>query len=78
MKKINVYGTGCHNCNETMAIIDKVAQQLGIEVQLTKITDLEKIMLAGVMSTPGIAVDGVLKHSGSVPDEALIKTILQA
>jgi len=67
MKHIKVLGTGCKNC-ETMAnLISIAAQQAGVEIQLEKITDIAEIMSHGVMSTPGVVVDGKLVHAGGLP-----------
>lgn len=77
MKQINVYGSGCKNCVTTAERLEQVAKELGLAVSVTKVTDLEAIMTAGVMSTPAVGVDGVLKHSGSVPTEEQIKKMLE-
>lgn len=77
MKDINVYGSGCANCGKTMMLIQKVGDELGIAFQLNKITDLQKIMEAGVVSTPAVGIDGKLVHSGSVPDENRIRSFLK-
>lgn len=67
MKQINVYGSGCKNCVTTAERLE----------QVTKVTDLEAIMTAGMMSTPAVGVDGVLKHSGSVPTGEQVKKMLE-
>ncbi|HIP76271.1 MAG TPA: thioredoxin family protein [Psychromonas hadalis] len=76
MKNINVYGTGCSGCNATMEIIQQVADQKGEQVTLTKVSSLEEIMMAGVMSTPAISIDGNVIHSGSVPSAELVEKLL--
>ena len=77
MKQISVYGSGCKNCVTTAERFEQVAKELGIEVEVIKVTDLEAIMTAGVMSTPGVGVDGEVKHSGSVPSVEQVKAMLQ-
>jgi small redox-active disulfide protein 2 len=67
MKKIKVLGSGCRNCDTTARVIAAAAKQAGVEIALEKVTDIAEIMAYGVMSTPGIVVDGKLVHSGSVP-----------
>lgn len=69
MKEIIVYGTGCKSCNETAEKIAEFANQRGIKINITKEKDIMAIMNAGVMSTPGIAVDGVVAHTGSIPSD---------
>ncbi|MCW8995810.1 MAG: thioredoxin family protein [Psychromonas sp.] len=76
MKKINVYGSGCKNCVNTAELIKKTAEQLQVEISLSKVTDLQAIMEAGVVSTPAVSVDGKLVHSGSVPDLQTVKGFL--
>ena len=67
MKSIKVLGTGCANCRATVALIESVAQAHGVEIALEKIEDLPEIMRYGVMSTPGVVIDGQVDHTGGVP-----------
>ena len=67
MKQIKVLGTGCRNCETTAKLISIAAEQAGVEIELVKVTDLAEIMRYGVMSTPGVVVDGKLVHAGGVP-----------
>ena len=48
-------------------------QQAGVEIELEKITDMAEIMGYGVMSTPGVVVDGKLVHAGGLPGPDLIR-----
>ncbi|WP_260260447.1 thioredoxin family protein [Vibrio intestinalis] len=76
MKTIQVYGSGCKNCVVTAQRVLQIAQELGQQVAVEKITSLEDIMKAGVMSTPGVAVDNIVRHTGSVPSEEKLREIL--
>lgn len=67
MKNIKVLGTGCANCKTTLKLIEAMAKEKGAEIQLEKIEDLQAIMGYGVMSTPGVVVDGKVVHAGGVP-----------
>lgn len=67
MKNIKVLGTGCANCKTTMKLIEEAAKAKGVEIQLEKIEDIQAIMSYGVMSTPGVVVDGKVVHAGGVP-----------
>ena len=67
MKNIKVLGNGCKNCETTANLINIAAQQEGIEIELEKVTDIAEIMSYGVMSTPGVIVDGKLVHAGGLP-----------
>jgi small redox-active disulfide protein 2 len=64
---IKVLGTGCANCRNTIALIDQVAKAKGVEVTLQKVEELRDIMGYGVMSTPGVVVNGRVVHAGGVP-----------
>lgn len=64
---IKVLGTGCANCRTTMALIEQVAKAKGVSVNLSKVEELRDIMSYGVMSTPGVVIDGKLVHAGGVP-----------
>jgi small redox-active disulfide protein 2 len=67
MKNIKVLGAGCKNCETTARLIEIAAQQAGIEIELEKVTDIAEIMRHGVMSTPGVVVNGKLVHAGGLP-----------
>ncbi len=67
MKNIKVLGTGCANCKTTFRLIEEVAKAKGVEVELEKVESLPEIMSYGVMSTPGVVVDGKVVHAGGVP-----------
>jgi len=72
MKDIKVLGTGCANCRNTVKLIEEVAAEKGVAVTLSKVEDLPEIMKYGVMSTPGVVIDGKVVHAGGVPDRAKI------
>ncbi len=76
MKTINVYGSGCRNCAVTAERLTQEASARNLDVQVEKVTDLEAIMQAGVVSTPAVGMDGQLMHSGSVPTDEQVKQIL--
>jgi len=77
MKKIQVLGTGCGKCKTLAANAETVAKALGGEYAVEKVTDITEIMQFGVMSTPALAVDGVVKSVGKVLDPEQIKKLLQ-
>ena len=78
MKDIKVLGTGCANCKSTIALIEQVAQAKGVAVSLQKIEELKDIMSYGVMSTPGVVIDGKVVHAGGVPSRDKIEQWLSA
>ncbi len=67
MKEIKVLGSGCANCQTTAKLIEDVAKELGVEVNIEKVEDIAQIMSYGVMSTPGVVIDGQVVHAGGVP-----------
>jgi small redox-active disulfide protein 2 len=67
MKNIKVLGTGCANCKTTLKLIEEAAAAKGLTVQLEKVEEIKDIMGYGVMSTPGVVVDGKVVHAGGIP-----------
>lgn len=67
MKNIKVLGTGCANCKATAKLIEDAAKSKGVEIQLEKVEDMAAIVGYGVLSTPGVVVDGKVVHSGGLP-----------
>lgn len=67
MKNIKVLGSGCRNCEITANVIAQAAKEAGMEIELEKVSDIAQIMSYGVMSTPGVVIDGKLVHAGGVP-----------
>ncbi len=74
MKTIKVLGSCCGNCTTTLHLIAEVAQARSAEIQLEKIEDLQQIMRYGVMSTPGVVIDGKVVHAGGVPARAKVES----
>jgi len=72
MKTIQILGSGCANCQRTYDLIARTAEEKGVEVDLQKVEDIAEIMSMGVMSTPGVAIDGKVVHSGSMPSPAQV------
>jgi small redox-active disulfide protein 2 len=75
---IKVLGTGCANCKSTITLIDQIAQAKGVPVTLTKVEELRDIMGYGVMSTPGVVINGKVVHAGGVPSRDKIEQWLVA
>jgi small redox-active disulfide protein 2 len=72
MMKIQILGSGCAKCRNLTAVAEQAAHDLGLEYELEKVTDVKRYPDFGVMFTPALVVDGVVKLSGKVPslDEA--------
>lgn len=76
MKKIQILGPGCPRCKKLQENAEAAAKALGLEYTVEKITDFKQIAQAGVMMTPGLVVDGVVKSAGKVPSVEEIKALL--
>jgi small redox-active disulfide protein 2 len=76
MKKILVLGPGCARCETLANVTRQAADQLGIEYELEKLTDIKQFPNYGLMMTPGLVVDGELKVQGKVPTVDEIKSML--
>ena len=73
MKKIQILGTGCPKCRETTKRAEQAARELGIDAQVVKVEDIQKITDSGVLVTPALSVDGELKVAGRIPQVEEIK-----
>lgn len=74
--KIEILGTGCAKCEKLADAAESAARKLGIDYELVKVKDLGEITKRGVMFTPALAIDGEVKVSGKVPNEAELTTLL--
>jgi small redox-active disulfide protein 2 len=74
MKKIEILGTGCHKCQKTTELIEKEIKEAGVEAEIVKVKNLDEIVNRGVMMTPAVMVDGVLKCEGKIPAANEIKS----
>jgi len=75
--KIEILGMGCKKCSDLMDGAKKAVAQLGMEAEFVKVDDIKKIMAYGVMTTPALVVDGVVKVSGKIPNVEEIKNLLK-
>lgn len=74
--KIEVLGTGCAKCKQLYENALKAVEASGKQAEVVKVEEIKKIMGYGVMSTPALVVDGVVKVSGKVPSPEEIKAFL--
>jgi small redox-active disulfide protein 2 len=72
-----VIGPGCTKCRTLAQFTEQAVKELGVQAEITKVTDLKQIMALGVMMTPALAVNGNIKVTGKVPSIPEIKAILQ-
>jgi small redox-active disulfide protein 2 len=76
MKKIEILGTGCPKCKKLHDETQQAAFELGLECNIVKVTEIQKITGSGVMMTPALVVDGVVKAVGKVPSREELKQML--
>jgi len=76
MRKIEILGTGCPKCQKLHDEVQQAAFELSLECHIVKVTDIQKITSYGVMMTPALVVDGVVKVVGKVPPREEIKKLL--
>ncbi len=71
--KIEVLGSGCAKCNKTKEMAEKAVKEMGVEAEIVKVEDFDKILAYGVMITPALVIDGDVKVAGKVPSVEDIK-----
>ena len=76
MKKIQVLGTGCPKCRKLFELAQQIVQEENIDAEVSKVEDINEILNFGVMMTPALAVDGVVKLTGRLPKSDELKSIL--
>ena len=77
MTLVQILGTGCAKCEKLKKNVEQAIQELGVEAQVEKVTDIIKITSFGVMMTPALAVDGQVKVVGKVATPEEIKAFLK-
>jgi small redox-active disulfide protein 2 len=67
VKKVEVLGSGCANCVRLAANAKEAAAMAGVDVEIVKVTDYGQIAAYGIMSTPGLVIDGKVVSYGRIP-----------
>ncbi len=73
---IQVFGAGCTPCNKLAETVVALAEKLRLDYTFEKVSDLSRIIEAGIISTPALAIDGEIQFSGRVPRDEEIEAIL--
>jgi len=73
MKKIEILGMGWAKCNQLAERAKEAVKELGIDAEVIKVQDIKTITNYGVLMTPALVVDGVVKVAGKVPKVEEIK-----
>jgi small redox-active disulfide protein 2 len=76
--KVQILGGGCAKCKILEEHAREAVAELGSGAEVEKVTDMETIVGMGVMSTPALAVDGIVKSAGKVLTKDQVKAFLQA
>lgn len=74
---IKILGSGCANCAKLEKLAKESIAQLGIQAQIEKVEDMQAIMSYGVMSTPALVINGVVKLTGKVPNKTRLLEIIE-
>ena len=77
MKKLQVLGTGCPSCRRLAALSAQAADELKIDYELEKVSDIDQILAFDVPATPALVVDGTVQVFGRVPSLDELKAMLQ-
>jgi len=67
VKNVKILGSGCKRCMATADMALAEAKKLGVDIELEKVTDFAQIAAFGVVSTPGLVIDGKVVHAGGLP-----------
>ena len=73
MLTVKVLGGGCANCKRLEQHVRQAGAELGLDMEVIKVTDIQDIMAFNVMSTPGLVINDKMISSGRVPLPAEIK-----
>lgn len=74
--KIEVLGPGCSKCHNTFEKVKQVLDELKLEAELTKVTDIFEIIDRGINVTPALIINGETKFQGKVPSIKKIRNLL--
>lgn len=75
--EIKILGTGCAKCKQMEKVVREAVDEMSLDATVVKVTELSDIMEYGIMSTPGLVVDGQVRLAGRLPKMAELKSILQ-
>lgn len=71
--EVKVLGSCCASCKNTATLIEQVAKAKGTKIELTKVEDMKDIMSYGIMSVPGVVIDGKVVHAGGMPSREKVE-----
>lgn len=74
--KLTILGPGCTNCRTLENRVRSVVEARGLDAEIAHVSDYAEIASWGIVSTPGLAVDGEVVVSGRVPTEREIASLI--
>lgn len=77
MNLIKVYGIGCANCKKLEAMCSEVIRENNFDAAIEKVTDIQAIMKTGILSTPGLEINGKMISSGKLPTKSTLTHWIQ-
>ena len=76
MTTIQILGPGCMRCATLAENVQTAVAEMGLDATVEKVTDLKAIAQMGVLTTPGLAVDGKVKVTGRLLSVRQVKKLL--
>ena len=73
MSIVKIYGPGCAKCEKVEETVRKVVDEMGADVEVEKVSDMQAILSLGIFATPAITVYGIVKSAGRLPEAVEIK-----
>lgn len=77
ISSIKVLGSGCKNCHNLKANVDEALKEIGMNIEVEYVTDMQKIMSYNILSTPALVINEKVVSSGRVLSVNDIKEILK-
>jgi len=76
VRTIKILGTGCAKCKLTERVIRETLAETGVEANIEKVEDIQKIMEHDIMSTPAIVIDEKVVMAGKVPSKQEVRLMI--
>ena len=78
MLSIKVLGPGCANCRKLEEIAREAVAALGVDAEISKVTDMQQIIAYDVLKTPGLVINEKLVSSGRIPTPQTVAEWIRA
>jgi small redox-active disulfide protein 2 len=75
--KVEILGTGCTKCKTLEELVKETIDSLGLDAEVIKVTDINKIIEYGVMLTPALVIDGKVRVAGRLPSRQEVEDQLR-